>query len=70
LKSLPPCPVCGEVPLIERCEPWDQKSYGPPPWYVGCYKPGGGNEHFVGVNGDTRAQAERAWRVEAEKRKT
>ncbi len=36
---------------------------GPAPWYVGCYK-GGGDEHFVGVNGDTKAEALRLWREE------
>ena len=64
---LPPCPVCGHDPLVEQCEPWD-KSLGPPPWYVGCYA-GGSDEHFVGVNGDTKAEALRLWREEVAKRK-
>ena len=59
---LPPCPVCGGDPMVEQCEPWPREC-GPAPWYVGCYK-GGGDEHFVGVNGDTRDEAMRLWRIE------
>lgn len=65
-KHLPepvPCPKCGADPSVEECAPWP-KEYGRAPWYVGCYR-GGSNEHFVGVNGDTRREAIENWNREA-----
>lgn len=59
IEDTKPCPVCGRQPTIEVCAPWP-KDMGPPPWYVGCYDPGR-NEHFRGVNGDTRADAVKQW---------
>ena len=60
--SLPvdPCPVCSGQPDVEEC------SIPGTGWAVGCYKmiP---FEHFVGVNGDSRLDAVRAWNVEAYK---
>lgn len=57
------CPRCGSQPEVDRCEPWP-RSLGPAPWYVGCYR-SGSNEHFVGVNGDTQADAIAEWDREA-----
>lgn len=59
------CPVCGAEPYIEEVEPWDRKN-GPAPWAAGCYKmiP---FEHFVGINGDSEADAKRLWNIEADK---
>lgn len=54
-----PCPICGRLPQVERCEPWARK-YGPAPWYAGCYREGS-NEHYIGGNGDTRASAIAEW---------
>lgn len=54
-----PCPRCGRLPQIERCEPWARK-YGPAPWYAGCYREGN-DEHFIGGNGDTRDAAIAEW---------
>jgi hypothetical protein len=56
---LKPCPHCGADPAIEACEPW-QRTWGPRPWHVGCYK-GGEHEHYIGVNGDTRSEAIAKW---------
>lgn len=58
--DLPPCPVCGQMPEVERCGPWP-KSLGPAPWYIGCYRltP---REHFIGDNADTLDDANRVWR--------
>lgn len=61
-----PCPICGRQPDVSRCEPWS-KTDGPAPWYAGCYQ-ASGPEHFVGGNGDTKADAERVWNDEAKKR--
>lgn len=58
-----PCPHCGQRPQVERCEPWPWEQ-GPAPWYVGCYR-GGRDEHFFGVNGDTKADALRLWGIRA-----
>lgn len=63
--TLPPCPVCGSAPEVERVEPWP-RSLGPAPWYVGCYR-GGKSEHFIGVNGDTKAEAMGEWWREVER---
>ena len=57
-----PCPICGRQPDIEICEPWP-RGHGPAPWYAGCYQ-GGEREHFVGCNGDTRADAVKSWEIE------
>lgn len=57
-----PCPRCGAKPDIEKCWPWPH-GCGPAPWYVGCYS-GGNDEHFVGVNGDTRKEALANWEIE------
>jgi hypothetical protein len=57
-----PCPHCGAQPSIETCEPWPAKA-GPPPWHAGCYR-GGSNEHYVGGNGDTKAEAIAVWNRE------
>lgn len=57
-----PCPYCGRQPHIERCEPWPKEA-GPQPWYAGCYS-GGEREHFIGTNGDTRADALKNWEQE------
>ena len=54
-----PCPVCGRKPDVDRCGPWPKDS-GPAPWYVGCYDPGI-DEHFRGVNGDTKSDAINQW---------
>ena len=56
---LKPCPYCGRDPVIETCGPWP-KDAGPAPWHVGCYA-GGNDEHYIGANGDTRADAIAAW---------
>ena len=57
-----PCPRCQQQPEVERCGPWP-KSYGPAPWYVGCYQ-GGDDEHCVAVNGDTIEEALANWERE------
>lgn len=59
------CPVCGRAPYVEECEPWPT-DHGRAPWAVGCYHtlP---IEHFVGVNGDTKAEALSAWAAEVAK---
>lgn len=57
--ALPACPHCGSQPDVSRCEPWP-RGEGPAPWYAGCYR-GGSDEHFIGGNGDTRAEAEAVW---------
>lgn len=36
------------------------------PWYAGCYRMTP-EEHFVGVNGDSRADAIREWNAEVSK---
>ena len=59
-----PCPYCGRQPDISRCEPWPAHA-GPQPWYAGCYQMGE-HEHFVGGNGETRAEAEHVWQAEVE----
>lgn len=56
---LKPCPHCGRDPIIETCEPWP-KGLGPQPWHVGCYQ-GGNDEHYIGADGDTRAEAIANW---------
>jgi hypothetical protein len=60
-----PCPVCGCKPSIDDCGPWPAGN-GKVPWHVGCYKmiP---TEHYVGVNGDTAAEAVANWNIEVEK---
>ncbi|WP_398473603.1 hypothetical protein [Tardiphaga sp.] len=63
-KMIKDCPVCGRQPDIDKCGPWP-KGLGPAPWYAGCYR-GGKDEHFVGVNGDNRSDAVRAWNAEVE----
>lgn len=50
------CPVCGREPYVEEC--WHNG-----PWAVGCYNINP-TEHFVGVNGDNRSDAIRAWNIE------
>ncbi len=54
-----PCPYCKREPNVERCEPW-RSDAGPNSWFVGCYQ-SGALEHFIGVNGDNRADALRNW---------
>lgn len=60
-----PCPYCGRQPDIEPCEPWP-RSAGPQPWYAGCYQ-AGEREHFVGCNGDSKADAIKNWEREVAK---
>ena len=62
-----PCPHCGRQPKIETCEPWPRNA-GSVPWYVGCYF-SGTPEHFIGVNGDTKAEALEEWERETAKHK-
>jgi len=57
-----PCPYCGRQPDVDKCEPWP-KDAGPQPWYAHCYV-SGSREHFIGVNGDTRADALKNWEIE------
>lgn len=59
-----PCPHCGRQPDIDECGPPPAGWRGKLGWYAGCYQPGN-DEHFVGVNGDTRVEAVRLWNVEA-----
>ena len=65
LPSLLPCPVCGAKPEVDECGPWPA-GMGPAPWYVGCYR-SGSDEHFVGVNADTKRQAMLDWNNEVER---
>lgn len=59
------CPVCGSRPSIEECGP---RPRGCPPlgWRAGCYSviP---EEHYIGVNADTRLDAVRQWNQEVAK---
>lgn len=59
------CPVCGSDPYVTQVEPWP-RGHGPAPWAAGCYRtiP---VEHFVGVNGDDRADAIHLWNIETAK---
>ena len=58
-----PCPRCGRAPDIDECGPVPrgEKHLG---WYAGCYQPGA-DEHFIGVNGDTRDEVIDNWNLEA-----
>lgn len=49
-----PCPICGRQPDVDACGGHNG------PWYANCYL-GGNNEHFIGVNGDDRADTIREW---------
>ena len=64
-RDLPPCPVCGRIPEIERCTPWPG-GLGRAPWYIGCYRQTP-REHFIGGNGDTLDEVDRVWRDEVVK---
>lgn len=66
--AMSPCPYCKREPSVERCEPWSSAD-GPQPWYVGCYQ-GGSAEHFIGANGDTKADALKNWEREVADHKT
>lgn len=60
-----PCPICERPVRAEQVGPWP-RSQGPAPWHCGCYGllP---NEHYIGVNGDTEAEAIRNYNAEASK---
>lgn len=51
------CPICYSPPDIGLCSPWMQCA-APQPFYAVC------NEHRMGVNGDTRRDAIKAWNME------
>lgn len=60
MARIPECPVCKRTPDIGLCEPWP-RSAGPQPWHAGCYSTNP-VEHYIGDNGDTRAEAVANWR--------
>lgn len=66
-QNIPPCPICNRPPSIHPCAPWP-KEEGPAPWHAGCYglKP---DEHYIGCNGNTMADAIIGWGQEVEKYK-
>ena len=63
LPAIAPCPICGGEPDIDECGPLPR---GAPHlgWYAACYRMTP-EEHFVGVNADTRLEAVRLWNDQA-----
>lgn len=63
-----PCPYCNSPPDVGPCTGWP-RNMGKPPWHVGCYR-SGDREHYIGVNGDTKAEALENWEREVRDHKT